>query len=473
MKFLSKSVAFLFLGTAFFGCKVTETETEYVEVEKEVTVEVDKKADETAPADVTNLAAVNKGGAVLLTWTDATDADIYGYEVTYSASTAARVVLTPLAQNAIMASQGAGGAYVHDLTNGTEYTFTVRSVDTSGNKSAGITVSATPEAIDASDTLKIALSVPTDDDGTPILSNTSVTVTAKITSASTVTRVVYKKNGSINAASLLADSGATEATATDDNTVWTFSADERTTYTVAAIDAAGREETAQIAVQTIDKTPPAEVTNVNTQYSKTHNSVEITWTDPAESTADYDSPFDHVLITYSIDGGDEQTLQDTVAKGEKAASITVSDDSVEMYAITVHTVDALGNISAGALTRCYISNAVNATASDVVTKIGQMTQSGTVKVTGAITTTLLTNIKTAINKLDDGILVKLDLGEATGVTSLKSASYYNDGQFYNCTKLSGIVLPNVLKTIPTYAFYGCTSLASVTIPDGVTSIGNY
>ena len=163
MKYLSKSVAVLLLGTALFGCKVTETETEYVEIEKEVpvevTVEVDKKADETAPANVTNLAAVNKGGAVLLTWTDATDSDIYGYEVTYSASTSARVVLTPLAQNAIMASQGAGGAYVHNLTNGTEYTFTVRSVDTSGNKRAGVTVSKTPEAIDASDTLKIALSV--------------------------------------------------------------------------------------------------------------------------------------------------------------------------------------------------------------------------------------------------------------------------------------------------------------------------
>ena len=50
------------------------------------TAEEDKKADESAPAAVTNLTATAKDTRVLLTWTDATDGDVYGYEVSYSGS---------------------------------------------------------------------------------------------------------------------------------------------------------------------------------------------------------------------------------------------------------------------------------------------------------------------------------------------------------------------------------------------------
>ena len=41
-------------------------------------------SDKTAPADVTELTVTNKDASVLLTWTDATDEDIYGYEVTWN-----------------------------------------------------------------------------------------------------------------------------------------------------------------------------------------------------------------------------------------------------------------------------------------------------------------------------------------------------------------------------------------------------
>ncbi|MCI6826907.1 MAG: chitobiase/beta-hexosaminidase C-terminal domain-containing protein, partial [Spirochaetia bacterium] len=53
---------------------ITETKIEYV----------DKKADETAPASVTELTAIPKDSRILLTWKDAADSDVYGYEVSYS-----------------------------------------------------------------------------------------------------------------------------------------------------------------------------------------------------------------------------------------------------------------------------------------------------------------------------------------------------------------------------------------------------
>ena len=48
---------------------------------KEKTIIVDKKADETAPANVTELTATPKDSRILLTWQDAADSDVYGYEV--------------------------------------------------------------------------------------------------------------------------------------------------------------------------------------------------------------------------------------------------------------------------------------------------------------------------------------------------------------------------------------------------------
>lgn len=74
MKCLSK-IARLGLAVAltvsFASCK-NDVEKQYVFVEKEV----DKKADETAPANVTDLAAQPKDSRVLLTWTDAADEDV-------------------------------------------------------------------------------------------------------------------------------------------------------------------------------------------------------------------------------------------------------------------------------------------------------------------------------------------------------------------------------------------------------------
>ena len=415
-------------------------------------VTVGDTGDHTPPHIVSNLRATNKGGAVLLTWEEAsdTDSDLLCYEVTYESV-------------AITVSKGTNYCYVTNLTNGTEYTFTVKSVDTSGNKSEGVAIKETPVAIDAGDTMKIALSTP------EALSNTSTPVTAKITSASKIKKVVYKKNGSMNAAELLADSEANKATQKEasDDSEWIFNADEKTTYTVAAIDESGREETAQIFINTIDKVPPAEVRNLTSQYSKTGKFIELQWSDPAATTDPYDSPFDHVVITYTIDGGTEVvTVPETVEKGVCAAAINGIDATKECYLITVYTVDKLGNVSNGKLTRCYITNAINATFDNAAEKISGMTQSGTVKITGEAPDSeyddVFFNIRKALNSLEAGIYVTIDFSESEGLVGLMVLASPNAD---DNTSLVGLILPRSVTRIHRNALNHCTSLVSVIFED--------
>ena len=322
-----------------------------------VTQYVDQKADEVAPSNVTNLAASARDGRILLTWTDATDSDVYGYEVTYSGTSAInRVVLPALNSKSMMAPQGAGGCYVGGLTNGTTYTFTIKTVDTSGNKSAGVTASATPFAPPAGAALQIALSVPA------ARSNTSVTVTANITSASSIKKVVYKKNGSVVAKTLLADTSAIVANEdTDDNSKWTFtiSATDETVngiYTIAAIDNDGREETEQITINNFDFTPPVSVSGLTAIWSGNH--VTLSWTNP--STVD----FDHIEITYTYkDDSSESTQSQPISASGTEKSIIVkegSESNAKIYTYYVKSVDQLGNKSTAIKRRVAVVEGVKA-----------------------------------------------------------------------------------------------------------------
>ena len=313
---------------------------------KEKTIIVDKKADETAPANVTELTATPEDSRILLTWKDAADSDIYGYEVSYSGTKPInRVVLPALDTTSMMVSPKAGGTYVNGLTNGTEYTFTVKTVDTSGNKSEGVTVKGTPVAIDAGETLKIDLTaaVPQENGYTGNKSNTKVTVTANITTASKVKKVVWKKDGSLIAKTLLADENAADATESADNAVWTFditAQDESANgiYTVAAIDEAGREEAEQITIDNFDFTPPGKVKVA--VYSSADSSITINWTEPG------DADYHHVDITFTTNNGisdSEPSKAITVNKGTTNKIFTESDSTTEYYTYTFVTYDELGN----------------------------------------------------------------------------------------------------------------------------------
>ncbi|ERF60271.1 sulfatase-modifying factor enzyme 1 [Treponema socranskii subsp. socranskii VPI DR56BR1116 = ATCC 35536] len=317
---------------------------------KTKTVEVD----ETAPAAVTNLTATAKDSRVLLTWTDASDSDIYGYEVSYSGSAPInRAALPALNVKSMMAAQGAGGCYVSGLTNGTEYTFTVRTMDTSGNKSGGVTVKATPVAVSANSPMTIALSVP------DAATNTSLDVKVEVTTAAELKKVVYKKNGSVNAKTLLSDTGAEDVTGSvKSNGKFTVTAASEAegngTYTVAVLDESGREETEQITIGKFDFTPPSKVKNVLAVYSNTHNEIILNWTNPSESD------FDHVEISYTMNDGTTDSAR-SQAESVKGATKTFTgiDGTKAYYTYYIASADKLGNKSAEVKHKVGVNTSVN------------------------------------------------------------------------------------------------------------------
>lgn len=131
-------VAVIAATTFAFGFMSCKGEVEYV----------DKKADDTAPAAVTNFAAFGQKNAVKLTWTEPADEkDIYGYEISYNVLSS-RVVLPSLDTASIIVAPGLGSCVISSLTSGIEYTFTIKTVDTSGNKSQAEIATATPTDVD-------------------------------------------------------------------------------------------------------------------------------------------------------------------------------------------------------------------------------------------------------------------------------------------------------------------------------------
>lgn len=187
--------------------------------------------------------------------------------------------------------------------------------------------------------------------------NTSTTVTATISSASTIKNVVYKKNGSINAATLLADKDAIQATVSeDDNTKWSFTITATSeqegngTYTVAAIDNAGREEIKQINITNFDFTPPSNVTAVSLSYESESESspIILKWTDPS------DIDFDHILISYITNDGtsdSEESAAVNVKKGAQTYTLSSIDSTKKYYRFKIKTVDVLENKSDGRFIR--------------------------------------------------------------------------------------------------------------------------
>ena len=103
--------------------------------------------DTTPPAEVTELTAVAGNGKVSLSWTNPADADLYQVEIT--ASPAAGSLAHPVY---LSAEKGKTMSFTAEgLSNGTAYTFTVKTIDKSLNKSAGISTAEAVKPIDTSD----------------------------------------------------------------------------------------------------------------------------------------------------------------------------------------------------------------------------------------------------------------------------------------------------------------------------------
>lgn len=100
--------------------------------------------DTTPPAEVTNLKLKVADGIAKLTWIDSVSEDVFGYEITYDKQdieyATGRSVFEQMAANTVFVSPGTQ-KYEFEVDTGKEYSFTIKAVDTSGNKSEGQTLS--------------------------------------------------------------------------------------------------------------------------------------------------------------------------------------------------------------------------------------------------------------------------------------------------------------------------------------------
>ena len=91
--------------------------------------------DTTAPAEVSNLQATANDGFVDLQWTPPSDTDLEYIYLNYSPGGSLQTL-----------EKTATSATVSDLTNGTEYSFTLQTEDMDGNRSTGTQIQARPLA---------------------------------------------------------------------------------------------------------------------------------------------------------------------------------------------------------------------------------------------------------------------------------------------------------------------------------------
>ena len=101
-------------------------------------------SDKTPPEEVTKLELKVADGIAKLTWKDSVSDDVFGYEISYESNKidyASRSTFSAMAENTVFVSPKTQ-KYEFEVETGKEYSFTIKAVDTSGNKSEGITRSS-------------------------------------------------------------------------------------------------------------------------------------------------------------------------------------------------------------------------------------------------------------------------------------------------------------------------------------------
>ena len=280
-------------------------------------------SDKTPPAEVTNLQAAALAGAIRLTWTDPADADLWGIEITSEQEIVGRSI-APIPENSILVPKGQESLKISNLEIGKSYTFTVKAIDESGNKSTGKnTQAATPLT---GEPMTVSL---TQNPTTPINSD----VTISFTSSTSVKTAKWKK-GVHSAKDVLAS-----GTAITGNS---FEVSENAKYSVGVQDNEGRREVKIIEIKNIDKTPPPAPANLTAEYRFGNKKIILNWTDPA------DSGLKELRLTYTINGTNEKN--ERIAKGVQTFELTnvQVQSPPALYAFSLKAVDMAGNESTAA-----------------------------------------------------------------------------------------------------------------------------
>ena len=284
--------------------------------------------DTTAPAEVTNLQAEALAGAIRLTWSDPTDADLWGIEITSQQKIVTRSI-APIPENAILVAKGEQSRKISNLTVGQSYTFTVKTIDNSGNKSAGTsTTTVTPKAGEPM-TL-----TPEQNPAKETWTKDSVTITVK--SNTSIKKAKWKKGSGHSAKDVLENGNSITGNS--------FTVSENGIYSVAVQDNDGRREVETIEIKNIDKEPPPVPTNLTAEYRFGEKKIILKWSDPVDTA----SGLKELKLSYTVNGANEKT--ETIAKDVQTLEIANVEpkDPLEPYAFSLKAVDNAGNEGAAA-----------------------------------------------------------------------------------------------------------------------------
>ncbi|WP_277055263.1 DUF4959 domain-containing protein [Treponema socranskii] len=281
-------------------------------------IETPVEKDTTPPAEVTALTAQAGSGKIALSWKNPADDDLYQVEITALPAHGSLKYAVCLA-----AEKGKDVTYTAESLNAdTEYTFTLKTIDKSLNKSAGVSKTARTQTA----------SVP----GAPMV----VTLTqSPATPTNGAVTVSVSSSTSVKTAKWAAGIKTVDEVLTGGTLIsgGSFTVSVNGTYTVAVMDNDGRREIKTITIGNIDKTPPAKVQNLSAAYSSAGQKITVTWTNPA------DADFAGTVLRYKK--GAESETEVLLSKTDTSYEITgiLSDNSV--YMISVSTKDELGNES--------------------------------------------------------------------------------------------------------------------------------
>ena len=370
-------------------------------------------ADSIPPAEVMALNAVAGNGKVSLSWKNPSDEDLYQVEI--SASPAAGTLINPVY---LSAEKGKEMSFTAEgLTNGTAYTFSVKTIDKALNKSMGTSTAAAVKPIDTSDKTppaeitalnavtgdsKVSLSWknPADED----LYQVEITTSP---AAGTLSHAVYLSAKKGENMSFTAE-GLTNGTAY--------------TFTVRTIDkalnksAGAKTQNPVKPVSGTDSTPPAEVTALNAIAGD--DKISLSWTNPA------DEDLYQVEITADPAAGALSNAVYFSAKKGEASSYTVTGLAADTeYTVTVKTIDKALNKSIGVSKTARTQAAPAAGEPMTIT----LTQNPTTPTNGSVTVTVASNTSIRDVKWKKGVhSAKNVLASGTPITDKKFTVSEND-----------------------------------------------
>ncbi len=102
-------------------------------------------SDKTSPDEVSNFEVIAANGTAILSWQDPESSDLFGIELTYkkvSENSERSAVFAPMVKGSIFIAPESNCAEINNLENDESYEFTLKTMDTSGNKSSGISTTA-------------------------------------------------------------------------------------------------------------------------------------------------------------------------------------------------------------------------------------------------------------------------------------------------------------------------------------------